>query len=284
MWAQQQNWLFWLTALLLWQQDVTQGLLFSLSKGHWNKRQKLVIFPEFLELSLAICTKSNLWQDKLNLDPYNSDLFLTFPVFPRPWCGAALWKWKATSLGCSMTSRSFLPSARTLWEAGAPPAGGEPSPSGSWEMRDPQTCTFRVLKETGQTSMGTTSTAMVGPRWPGGRPCGRITNPAWKGSLIPTGWWQKPCPWGPRSSRAPMAAVCSAPLGCSTCPLCQGRARRPWRAQKRAGFSTSPAPDPRGRAAPTPNHGRTAWRGGSCAACSPRPAPQTSRALPCRSR
>lgn len=74
-WAQQQNWLFWLTALLLWQWDVTQVLFFfPLSKGQWNKRQKLVIFPEFLELSsLAIYAKSSLWQDKLSLDSYNSD-------------------------------------------------------------------------------------------------------------------------------------------------------------------------------------------------------------------
>lgn len=153
-----------------------------------RQKEKFLFFPKFLESSLARRTKSNLCQDKLSLNFYNSDFFPRFPMFHRLWWGAALWKWKAISLGYSTTSRSFLPSVRTLWGEGAPPAGGERSPLGSWGKTDPQTCIFRVLKQTGQTNMETTSIAMVGPRWPGGRLCGQITNPDWKDSLIPMVW------------------------------------------------------------------------------------------------
>lgn len=238
------------------------------------------------ESALATQTKHNpcqtIWTSNFTA--------LTFSPFPCVFCrqswGAALWKWKATSLGYSTTSRSFLPSVPTLWGEGAPPAGGELSPLGSWEKTDPQICIFRAPRESGQTNTETTSIAMVGPRWHEGRLCGQITNPGWMDSLTLMVWSWKHSPLGLRSSRTLTVAVSSMLLVCSTCQLCQGTVTK-WAkgAWKSAGLNLvwydRQTLGPQEKAAPAPNRGRTAWKGGCYAACSPPPAAQTSQALPC---
>lgn len=129
--------------------------------------------------------------------------------FRRRWCGAAQCPRRATSQGCSTTSRSCRLSAPIPCADAAPLAGGGHSRWGCWRMSNgPLTriCTFRVLSLSALIPMASTSAAMGAHQQVTGRSRGRSHRAH---RPCPMGWLPRHSPWALLNSRVPRSAACS---------------------------------------------------------------------------